>query len=78
MKNVIDKIVLSNGKDRCTVHLANGTTLHFNFFKLGMTYIEGLKWIEESVLNCVNHWVNHPENTDLEAQDEPTRIIKAA
>ena len=56
MDNQIDKIVLSQGKDRCTVHMTNGTTLHFNFFKLGMTYIEGLKWIEEEVLNALNNW----------------------
>lgn len=49
-ENQIDKIVLSSGKDRCVVHLVNGTTLHFNFFKLGMTYVEGLQWVEE-VLN---------------------------
>ncbi len=49
-ENQIDKIVLSRGKDRCVVHLVNGITLHFNFFKLGMTYIEGIAWIEE-VLN---------------------------
>lgn len=62
MNNIIDKIVLSHGKDRCTVYLINGASLHFNFFKLGMTYIEGLKWIEEDVLNCVNMWKRDEDN----------------
>lgn len=56
METQIDKIVLSSGKDRCTVHLVNGTTLHFNFFKLGMTYVEGLAWIEQEVLSGTNNW----------------------
>ena len=47
MNPLIDKIVLSHGKDRCVVHLTNGMSLHFNFFKLGMTYIDGIAWIEE-------------------------------
>lgn len=62
--NQVDKIVLSHGKDRCVVHLTNGTTLHFNFFKLGMTYIEGLRWLEEEVLRCVNNWSQKDENEE--------------
>lgn len=42
----IDKIVLSQDKDRCVVHLVNGLSLHFNFFKMGMAWFEGLDWLE--------------------------------
>lgn len=44
--SAVDKIVLSSDKDRCVVHLVNGMSLHFNFFKMGMTYFEGLAWLE--------------------------------
>lgn len=44
--SAIDKIVLSSDKDRCVVHLVNGLSLHFNFFKMGMTFFEGLDWLE--------------------------------
>lgn len=70
MNNIIDKIVLFHGKDRCTVYLVNGASLHFNFFKLGMTYVDGLKWIEEEVLNCVNMWKRD------EDEDEVTHVIE--
>lgn len=44
--NHIDKIVLSSCKKFCAVHIVNGPTLHFNFFQMRMSYIEGLKWLE--------------------------------
>ena len=78
MENMIDKIVLSKGKDYCVVHLINGTTLHFNFFKMGMTYIEGLRWIEEDVLKCVNNWGTRERSTTEPELDEQTRILKIA
>lgn len=74
MKNQIDKIVLSKGKDHCEVHLANGTTLHFNFYKLGMTYIEGLAWIEEEVLHATNNWTTESRPGQI---DDQTVLLKA-
>lgn len=73
-ENRIDKIVLSHGKDRCVVHLENGTTLHFNFYKMGMTYIEGLEYIEGEVLGGPNNWTR-PEKQE---QYEETIILKVA
>lgn len=42
----IDKIVLSKDRTHCCVYLVSGVTLHFNFMKLGMTYFEGISWLE--------------------------------
>jgi hypothetical protein len=78
MENQIDKIVLSKGKDFCAVHLINGTVLHFNFFKLGMTYIEGLAWIENDVLKSVNNWGKRERSSTEVELDEQTRILKVA
>lgn len=46
MENV-DKIVLLTDRSRCIVIMKNGTVLFINFFKLGMTYYEGLEWLKD-------------------------------
>lgn len=45
--NQVDCIILSSDRMTCTVHLVNGPSIHFNFFKMRMTYTEFLDWFSE-------------------------------
>jgi hypothetical protein len=45
--NKIDKIVLSKDRSHCVVYYVNGPSLFFDFFRLGMTYIDFIDWIQE-------------------------------
>lgn len=47
MGNQIDKIVLNKDRSACMVHFVNGPSLYFNFFRMGMTYIDFIEWFQE-------------------------------